>query len=91
MTPAELRERFGPPEPHEVIVGRRGRWVWDGPAEPFGPRGHPERCDEWEVVDADWRLTFLCILQAIQMVAVVGGAYLFFRWARIACWLTGCG
>lgn len=42
-------------------------------------------------VEADWRLTFLCILQAIQTVALVGGAYLFFRWARIACWLTGCG
>ena len=80
--------------------------------EPFGPRAHPERCDEWPVdshgvpVDrhgdagvydqsgmmadeegecADWRLTVLCILQAIQTVALVGGAYLFFRWARIAC------
>ena len=60
--------------------------------EPFGPRAHPERCEEWPGdLEADWRLTFLCILQAIQTVALVGGAYLFFRWARIACWLTGCG
>jgi len=70
--------------------------------ESFGPRAHPERCEEWPAdlygqeadmgdVEADWRLTFLCILQAIQTVALVGGAYLFFRWARIACWLTGCG
>lgn len=91
------------PEPHEAVIGRRGWWVWNRPwSEAFGPRGRPERCDEvltgdrlvpierWDVDDADWRLTLLCWLQAIQTVAVVGGAYLFFRWARIACWLTSC-
>ena len=42
-----IRDFFTRPEPHEAIVGRRGRWVWDDADEWFGPRGRPERCDEW--------------------------------------------
>ena len=103
------------PEPHEAVIGRRGRWRWDRPAsEPFGPRAHPERCtDEWEkegleaigslagAVNSESayrvavlrRLSLLGVVMgvvALQVGLLLGGGFLFLRWLRVACWLTGC-
>ena len=89
-TPEELREgRF---TTHEAFGPRARPERCEDEWPPAMLMGDAlSKIDKWEVGCRDWRLTLLCWLQAIQTVAVVGGAYLFFRWARIACWLTGCG
>ena len=87
------------PEPHEAVVGRRGRWTWDRPAgESFGPRAHPERCsDEFPSAWAGrferqvvLRLTLTMIGVWGLFAVAAGSAYLLLRWLRVACWITGC-
>lgn len=73
--------------------------------EPFGPRAHPERCsEEWDtrevlIPEAEYRVAMLRRLSlvavmtgvvALQGLLLIGGGFLFLRWARVACWLTGC-
>ena len=85
------------PEPHEAVVGRRGRWTWDRPAgEPFGPRAHSERCNE-EFHSAGSTNRQIVLRLTLTMVGVWGlfavagvSAFLLLRFLRLACWLTGC-
>jgi len=94
------------PAPHEAVVGRRGRWVWDADDDRgLRPLVGGERPPAVHGTDLDyhwdgrhgvyerqviWRLT-LTMIGVWGLWAVVGGsAFLLFRWLRLACWLTGC-
>ena len=75
------------PEPHESVVGRRGRWVWD---EPYSDEFHAPVTPSAYERSLLLRLT-LTMIGVWGLWAVAGGsAYLLFRWLRLACWLTGC-
>lgn len=81
-------------------------WVKYGTMrDAFGPRAHPERCsEEWDtqevlIPEAKYRVAMLRRLSlvavmtgvvALQGLLLIGGGFLFLRWARVACWLTGC-
>ena len=81
MTPRDVSE------PHEAVVGRRGRWAWD---EPWSDEFHAASASSAYERGVLLRLT-LTMVGVWGLWAVVGGsAFLLFRWLRIACWLTGC-
>ena len=65
-------------------------------SEAWGPRAHPERCDEFPSADRPVEERILLRL-TLTMIGVWGlfvvagvSAFLVIRWLRIACWLTGC-
>ena len=73
------------------------------PTEAWGPRAHPERCDEFPPLTPhgerrksyEERILLRLMLTMIGvwgLFAVAGvSAFLLLRWLRVACWLTGCG
>ena len=65
-------------------------------SETWGPRAHPERCDEFpstaRPVEARILLRLTLTMVGVWGLFVVAGvsAFLLLRWLRVICWVTGC-